>query len=116
MTTTATKIVGGDVGRRRRRRRSRGRRDVRGIVPWTNVAGGRSREGNVRGNPAAMGRPLLGSANCDGGDAHDGGREELRKRWHAREAKEMARERRIIFHQSATPIPSIAEREGKLLI
>jgi hypothetical protein len=62
MTTTSTKIRGGDVGRRRRRRRSCGRRDVRGVVPWTNVTGGRSHEGNVRGNPTAMGRPLLVTA------------------------------------------------------
>jgi hypothetical protein len=60
MMTMAMKIGGGDVGRRRRR--SRGRRDVRGVVPWTNVAGGRSRKGKVRGNPAAMGRPLLVTA------------------------------------------------------
>jgi hypothetical protein len=32
MTTTATKIGGADVGRRRRRRRSHGRRDARGVV------------------------------------------------------------------------------------
>lgn len=60
--------------------------------------------------------PRDGSADCDGGDADDGGREELRKRWHAREAKEMARELRIIFHQSATTNTVVAKREGKLLI
>jgi hypothetical protein len=60
MTTRATKIGGGDV--ERRRRRSRGRRDVRGVVPCTNIAGGRSRKGNIRGNPAAVGRPLLMTA------------------------------------------------------
>jgi hypothetical protein len=55
MTTTATKIGGEDVGKKRRRwrrKRSRGCQDVRGVVPWTNVAGGRSCEGNIRGNPA----------------------------------------------------------------
>jgi hypothetical protein len=58
----------------------------------------RSRESRRHG----LTSPRDGSADCDRGDADDGGREELRKRWHACEAKEMAQERRIIFHQSAT--------------
>ncbi len=56
MTTMATKIGGEDVEEdSRTSRRER-------VVPWTNVAGGRSCKGNVRGNPAAMGRPLLVTA------------------------------------------------------
>ena len=45
----------------------------------------RSRESRHRG----LTSPCDGSADCNGGDADDGRREELRKRWHARKAKEM---------------------------
>ena len=79
----------------------------------------RSREYRRRGSNS----PRDGSADCDGGDADDGGRfqsnvddlEELRKRRHAREAKEMARERRIIFPQSAitNTVHRSNVREGK---
>ena len=75
----------------------------------------RSRESRRHGSTS----PRDGSAaDCGRVNADDDGREELRKKWHPHEAKEMGRERRIIFHQSATTntVDHRNFREGKLLI